>query len=146
MLLSVVGIGLVLPAVGVETYAMPVLGRLYRDGVTGVAPALAWIYRCPMTLVMLVGLLLLAAGAIDLARAVWRSGALPRGGAVALAAGLALWLPLLPRPVRIADGLLIGIGGVWLGWALWGTGRAGAATGDPITAPAEPGVEAQRTS
>jgi hypothetical protein len=56
---------------------------------------------------------------------------------VALAAGLALWLPLLPRAVRIADGLLIGIGRVWLGWALWRKGRVGAATGDPITAPAD---------
>jgi hypothetical protein len=93
-----------------------------------------------MMLVMLVGLLLLAVGAVDLARAAWRSGGLPRGGAVALAAGLALWLPLLPRPVRIADGLLIGIGGVWLGWALWRKDRAGAATGDPITAPAARGV------
>jgi hypothetical protein len=145
MILGVVGIGLVLPAVGVETYAMPVLGRLYLDGVTGLAPALAWIYRGPMTLVMLVGLLLLALGAVDLARAVWRSDVLPRTGAVALAAGLALWLPLLPRPVRIADGLLIGLGGVRLGWALWRKGRAGAATGNPITAPADPGVEAYRT-
>jgi hypothetical protein len=144
-LVGVVGIGLVLPAVGVETYAMPVLGRLYLDGVTGVAPALAWMYRGPMTLVMLVGLLLLALGAVDLARAAWRSGLLPRGGAVALAVGLALWLPLLPRSVRVADGLLIGIGGVWLGWALWRKGRAGAATGEPIAAPAERGVDAYRT-
>ena len=39
--LAMAGLGLVLPAVGVETFAMPVLGRLYLDGVTGVAPALA---------------------------------------------------------------------------------------------------------
>jgi hypothetical protein len=144
MILGIVGVGLVLPALGVETYAMPVLGRLYLDGVTGIAPALAWIYRGPMTLVMLVGLLLLAVGGVDLARAAWRSGVLPRGGAVVLALGLALWLPLLPRPVRIADGLLIAIGGVWLGWALWRKGRAGAATGDPITALADRGVAAYR--
>ncbi len=43
--LGIVGIGLVLPAVGVETFAMPVIGRLYLDGVIGVAPVLAWIYR-----------------------------------------------------------------------------------------------------
>jgi hypothetical protein len=87
----------VMPAVGVETYTMPVIGRLYLDGVSGVAPALASIYRGPMTLAMLVGLLVLAVGAADLAQAVWRSRVLPRWGAVALAVGLALWLPLLPR-------------------------------------------------
>jgi hypothetical protein len=38
MILGIVGVGLVLPAVGAETYAMPVLGRLYVDGVTGVRP------------------------------------------------------------------------------------------------------------
>jgi hypothetical protein len=117
--LGIAGIGLVVPAVGVETFAMPVIGRLYLDGVSGIAPALAWIYRGPMTLVMLVGLLLLAVGAADLARAVWRSAALPRWGGVALAVGLALWLPLLPRPVRVVDGLLIGLGGVWLAWDIW---------------------------
>ena len=81
-----------------------------------------------MTLVMLAGLLLLAGGAIDLARRVWRAG-LPRWSGVAFASGLALWLPVLPRPVRIVDGLLIGLGGVWLAWGLWRTGSGPAAGG-----------------
>jgi hypothetical protein len=135
MTVSIVGIGFVVPAVGVETYAMPVIGRLYLDGVNGVAPALARIYRGPMTLVMLLGLLLLAFGVVELARATWGSGLLPRWGAVALAAGLALWLPLLPRPVRIADGLLIGIGGAWLAWGLSRKAGASAAAADPAAAP-----------
>ena len=41
LVLGMVGIGLIVPAVGVEVFAMPVIGRLYLDGVTGVAPALA---------------------------------------------------------------------------------------------------------
>ncbi len=126
LVLGVAGTGLVGPAVGVEVFAMPVIGRLYLDGVTGVAPALASIYRGPMTLVMIVGLITLAVGAIDLARAVWRSGVLPGWGGVALAAGLALWLPLLPRPVRIVDGLMIGLGGVWLAWEIWRKGARAA--------------------
>jgi len=137
--LAMAGLGLVLPAVGVETFAMPVLGRLYLDGVTGVAPALAWIYRGPMTLVMLGGLLLLAGGAIDLARGVWRSAGLPRWSGVAFASGLALWLPVLPRPVRIVDGLLIGLGGLWLAWGLWRAG-SGLAT-DGAVAPSAAAAE-----
>jgi hypothetical protein len=72
-----------------------------------------------MTLVMIVGLIMLAVGAIELARATWQSDVLPRWAGVALAAGLALWLPLLPRAVRIVDGLTIGLGGLWLAWAMW---------------------------
>jgi ribosomal protein S18 acetylase RimI-like enzyme len=37
---------------------------------------------------------------------------------VLFAAGLALWFPPLPRVVRILDGLVIGLGGVWLAASL----------------------------
>jgi hypothetical protein len=119
LVLAVAGVGLVLPAVGVETFAMPVIGQLYLDGVRGLAPSLATIYRGPMTAVMILGLLALAAGAVDLARAIGRSGTLPRWAGISLALGLSLWLPLLPRPVRVADGVLIGLGGVGLAWSMW---------------------------
>jgi hypothetical protein len=126
LVLGVAGTGLITPAVGVEVFAMPVIARLYLDGVTGVAPSLVSIYRGPMTLVMIVGLLLLAAGAIELARAIGQDGVLPGGAGVALAIGLTLWLPLLPRPLRILDGLLLGLGGVWLALAIWRRGAPGA--------------------
>jgi hypothetical protein len=83
-----------------------------------------------MTLVMLLGLFLLAVGAIDLARAIARSETLPRWGGRALAAGLALWVPLLPRPIRVVDGLAIGLGGAWLAWAIWRQSATGAATAE----------------
>jgi hypothetical protein len=137
LVLALAGTGLVVPAVGVETFAMPVLGRLYLEGVTGVSPALAWIYRGPMTLVMLPGLALLAAGAIDLARAVGREGTVPRWAALAFATGLSFWLPLLPRPIRVLDGLLIGLGGLGLAWGLWRTARE--TTGEPGESPSSPG-------
>jgi hypothetical protein len=121
---AIVGIGLVMPAVGVETFAIPVIGRLHLEGGSGgVTAALVRIYRGPMTLVMLAGLVLLAVGAIALARGVWRGGRVGRWGGVALAAGLTLWVPLLPRPVRIVDGLLIGLGGVWLARDIWRCAR-----------------------
>jgi hypothetical protein len=118
-MLAVAGIGLVTPAAGVEVFAMPILARLHLDGVPGVTGALAGIYRGPMTLVMLAGLLLLALGAADLARAAWSSGLQPRWPGAVLAIGLGAWLPLLPPPVRILDGLVIGLGGLGLAWAVW---------------------------
>jgi hypothetical protein len=75
---------------------------------------------------MVLGLLGLALGAIDLARGIWRRRALPRWAGVLLAVGLSLWLPLLPRPARILDGLLIGLGGVWLAWGIWRRGGGSA--------------------
>ena len=116
-LLSGVGVALILPTLGVELYVLPEIGRLYLDGQRNVADLLV-LYRGAAVLVMLLGLLLLAIGAVIFARAVGKSGALPRWAAVTYAVGLAFWCPLLPPPVRIVDGLLIGIGGLGLAWSL----------------------------
>jgi hypothetical protein len=116
---SLAGIGLVLPALGVETYALPAVGRAYLAGHAGVEAVVAPIYRGPMTLVMLLGLVLLAVGAIRLAAAIRRSGALPGWAAALFAVGLSCWCPIFPRPARVIDGLLIGVSGVALAWSLW---------------------------
>ncbi len=73
----------------------------------------------PMTIVLILGLLFLAVGAFNVAVAIRRSGKLPVWAGFVFAIGLALWLPLLPKPVRILDGLLIGIGGIPLAWSMW---------------------------
>lgn len=116
---SAMGVVLVLPALGVEAFAMPAIGSLYLDGATGLAPAISLIYRGPMTVVLIVGLVSLAVGAFDFAFAIRRSRLLPVWAAFVFAIGLALWLPLLPKPVRIMDGFLIGLGGIALAWSLW---------------------------
>jgi len=38
-------------------------------------------------------------------------------------ASVILRLPLLPRAVRIVDGLAIGLGALWLAWAIWRKAR-----------------------
>lgn len=119
LVLSLAGIALIMPMLGVEIYILPIIGRLYLEGTTGLAPAVALIYLGPATVMFLFALLLLAAGSICFARAIWRSGVLPRGAGVLLAIGLALWFPPFPPPIRIIDGFLIGVGGVWLAWGMW---------------------------
>lgn len=118
MVFSIAGIALVLPMLGVETYALPAIGRIYLDGRPDIAPIVTLIYRGLGTVVMLVGLLLLAVGALTFAIVIWTRRTLPRWAALMWAVGLAAWLPLLPRPIRVVDGLLIGIGGIWLA-ATW---------------------------
>lgn len=60
------------------------------------------------------GLLVLAVGAVLFAIAVWKSDTIPRWSGVPFAIGLALFFPLLPQAIRIVDGLLIGVGGIWV--------------------------------
>jgi hypothetical protein len=86
VLLSGVGVALILPTLGVELYALPAIGRLYLDGHHAVAALVGLIYRGAAVLVMLLGLLLLAIGAVLFARAVGGSGALPRWAATTYAA------------------------------------------------------------
>ena len=127
---SLAGIALIMPMLGVETFILPILGRLYLEGATNVAPAVTLIYLGPAIVLFLLALLLLAVGSISFAVAIWRSGVLPRGAGVLLAIGLALWFPPFPPVIRIVDGFAIGVGGVWLAWAVGrdagpeGTGHA----------------------
>jgi len=114
MVLSLAGIALILPMLGVETYILPILGKLYLAGHTDIAPAIGMIYLGPAVVVFLLGLLLLAVGALTFAVAIWRSAALPRWAGVLFAIGLALWFPPFPRVIRVMDGFVIGLGGVWL--------------------------------
>jgi hypothetical protein len=114
MVLSLAGVALILPMLGVETYMLPVLGQLWLAGQSGIAPAIGMIYQGLALFVFLVGLLLLAIGAITFAVAIWQSAVLPRWAGVLFAIGLVLWFPPFPRSVRIIDGFVIGLGGVWL--------------------------------
>jgi len=116
------GVALILPAFGVEAYTMPIVGRLHLAGATGLAPIIALTYRGPMTVVLLLGQLGLAIGAFTFAAAIRRDGRLPTWAGFVLAIGLAFWLPMLPRPVRVIDGLLIGLGGIPLAWKMWRAG------------------------
>jgi len=119
MVFSLAGIALILPMLGVETYMLPILGKLYQAGQSGIFPAIDMIYLGPAIGVFLMALLLLAIGAVMFAAAIWRSGRLPRSAGVLFAIGLALWFPPFPEVVRIIDGFVIGVGGVWLASSLW---------------------------
>jgi len=118
LVFSLAGIALIMPMLGVETHILPIIGRLYLEGTTGLAPVVALIYLGPATVMFLFGLLLLAVGSICFAVSIWHSSVLPRGAGVLLAIGLALWFPPFPAFIRIIDGFVIGVGGVWLAWSI----------------------------
>jgi len=116
---SLAGIVLIMPMLGFETYVLPILGRLYLAGTSGIARVVGLIYLGPAILVFLLGLLFLAIGVIYLSVAIWQDSRLPRWAGVLFAIGLALWFPPFPRAVRIIDGFFIGLGGLWLMSSLW---------------------------
>lgn len=119
LVVSWLGVGLMLPTVlGTEPFALRAIGQaVIQHKNTDLLIALA-IRGGPQARFLFPGLLLLAIGAILIAAAVWDSGTLPKWSGVVFAIGLALLFPLFPRVIRIADGLLIGIGGVWIAGAI----------------------------
>lgn len=119
LILSLLGIAFVLPTLGVETYTLPVIGKLYLEGQTQVVSAVGLMYAGPNSLFLMLGLFLLAIGAITFAISIWQSGSLPKWAGVSFAIGLALWFPLFPQMIRTIDGLLIGIGGIGIALSIW---------------------------
>ena len=116
---SLAGITLVMPMLGFEIHVFPIIGRLYLARTAGIAPFVSLTYLGPAMVVFLLGLVFLAIGVVYFAVAIWRDGSLPRWAGVLFAIGLALWFPPFPRALRVIDGFLIGLGGLWLASRMW---------------------------
>ncbi len=123
MAASCVGAGLTLTYYGAETYALHVVGRAAVASQSASVLALASQIRngTPALVIFGTGLFLLAVAGVVAALAIWRSGTLPRWSGVLLGAGLVLYIPQYwgPQPVRVAHGLLIAAGCLWLAAGLW---------------------------
>jgi uncharacterized membrane protein len=117
------GAGLTLPYFGAEDFALNAIAKKSVQGprldLVDLAQAIRFGPAAATS--FLVGLLLLAVGAILAAVAIWRSGALPRSSGILFALGFALFIPqfYFPPAGRIAHGVLVAIGMVWLARAVW---------------------------
>jgi hypothetical protein len=123
-----IGVGLTLPYYGAEDFGLNAIARKAREGqvrdlldlvdTVRFGPAQATLFA--------VGLLLLGVGAVLVAITVWRSGMLPRSSGILFGVGFALFLPqfFTPPAVRIAHGVLVAAGSIWLALALWRTTTA----------------------
>lgn len=119
-----VGVGLTLPYYGAEDFGLHAAAANGGSTVDLLAVADATRYN-PVAVTMFgAGLLGIGVGAVLAAVAVWRSGALPRWSGVPLGTGFALFLPqfFAGPEVRIAHGVLLGVGCAWLAVALWRAG------------------------
>jgi hypothetical protein len=129
--LSWIGAGLVLPYYGAEDFGLHAIAGSAGTRADLLSLVHAVRYQPLAMTIFAVGLLLLAAGAIMAAIAVWQSHVLPRASGILFATGMALFLPQFfsPAPVRIAHGILLAAGSIVLAAGLWasaGRPRAGA--------------------
>jgi hypothetical protein len=127
-----IGVGLTLPYYGAEDFGLNAIARKAKEGqvrdlldlvdTVRFGPAQATLFA--------VGLLLLGVGAVLVAITVWRSGVLPRSSGILFGVGFALFLPqfFTPPAVRIAHGVLVAAGSIWLALALWRTSTAATPT------------------
>jgi hypothetical protein len=116
LILSWIGTGLILPTVlGTEAFGLRAIGQAaVQQKNTDLLVIANSVRFGPQRIFFFPGLLMLAVGAVLIAVAVWKSGTLPRWSGILFAIGLALFFPLFPQGVRIVDGLLIGVGGIWV--------------------------------
>jgi hypothetical protein len=122
LILSWIGVGLTLPFYGGEAFGLHTIGQEAIRQQSSALLDLANDVRSGAGLVMgLAGLILLAAGAVIAAVAVWRSSTLPKWSGIPFALGFALFIPQFfgTQPIRVAHGMLVAVGCLWMAAGLW---------------------------
>lgn len=121
--ISWIGSGLTLPFYGAEDFALNAIASKAAQGqpldLLDLVDSIRFSPVAATTFAA--GLLLLGVGAVLAAVAIWRSGVLPRYCGIPFALGFALFIPQFytPPAVRIAHGVLVGVGLAWIAVALW---------------------------
>jgi hypothetical protein len=121
---GLLGIGLTLPFYGGEAFGLHAIGQeALRQHSAALVSLASMIRGEPQLLMFMVGLLLIAVSTSFVAAAAWKSGTLPRWGGIPLAVAFALYIPQFfgAQPIRVAHGLLVAAGCLWLASGLWST-------------------------
>jgi hypothetical protein len=119
---GLLGIGLTLPFYGGEAFGLHTIGvdalRQHSAALVGLTAA---IRGEPQLTMFLIGLLLIGVSAILVAAAIWKSRTLPKWCGVPFALAFAFYTPQFfgTQPVRVAHGLLVAVGCLWIAISLW---------------------------
>jgi len=123
LIVTWVGAGLTLPYYGGEAFALNAIATRAKEGQSLDLLDLvdAFRFQPVAATTFVLGLLLLGIGAIMVAVTIWRSTVLPRLSGIPFALGMALFIPQFyaPAAVRIAHGVLVAAGLVWIAAVLW---------------------------
>jgi hypothetical protein len=118
----VLTVGLTFPFYGGDAFGLHAIGQEAVNEQNVALVSLASVVRSGPGLVLFgVELLLLAMGAIMIAMVIWRSGVLSKWGGVPFALGFALFIPQFyaTQPIRVAHGILVAVGCLWIAVILW---------------------------
>ena len=121
-LATAVGVGLTLPFYGGEAFGLHAIGTAaLREQSTTILAISADVRGGVGLVVFLVGLTILGLGAIGSAVAIWLSGILAKWSGVPFAVGFALYIPQFfwAQPLRVAHGVLVALGLIWIARELW---------------------------
>jgi uncharacterized membrane protein len=122
VVLCVIGVGLTLPFYGGETYGLYAIGQEAIKQQSDALMSLAAVVRSGPGLIMfLIGLLLITIAAIIVAVAIWRSKVYLKWSGIPFSIGMALYIPqfFVGQPLRVAHGLVVAIGCIWIAIGLW---------------------------
>ncbi|MGF7046421.1 uncharacterized membrane protein YidH (DUF202 family) [Paenibacillus sp. DS2015] len=117
LILSWLGTALTLPFYGAEVFGLQVIGQEAVKLQTVELLKLANQIRTgPGFFIIIVGLMLLGLGLVMMASALWKSRLFPKWVGVPLAVGFLMYLPqyAATQPLRVAHGLLITAGCLWM--------------------------------
>lgn len=107
MVLSITGITLMLPILGLRAYALPAVGLAYLDGQEDAIAIVSIIFDSTLsTVIYVVVVAIYSAGFLLFGVAIWRSGVLRKPPAIALA----LHAPLLSSFIRSQTSLAVIVG------------------------------------
>lgn len=122
MVLCVIGVGLSMPALGVNTVVMPLIGEIYLGGEAGALSLYLAIQSFPQLLILKFGGYLLVLGIAIFSWVIWRNENLSRWGAMLFLMGWILFVVSndhLSTAGSLSIGLLIALGGITLARAIW---------------------------
>ena len=120
LVLNLIGTGFTLPFYGAETFGLHVIGQEAISQHNAELMRMANIVRAAGFHMFVIGLILLAASAALTAIAVWKSGKYSKWSGVPFALGFLLYYQQFfwNQSLRIAHGMLVAVGCLWLAMGL----------------------------
>lgn len=127
MVISVIGVGLSMPALGIKSFVFPILGNMALNGRAEVMEVYFSLNEFPFALYLGAGNYLLIMGMAIFAWVIWRNHGLSLSSILVFLAGWLGFVSMDGGPSRllfITCGALIAVGGVGLGLSLWNQASA----------------------
>ncbi len=126
LVLSWIGVGLTLPFYGAEVFGLHAIGQAaLKQNNAGLVSLAGDVRGEPGIWFIITGLILLGAGIVVFAVAIWRSSVLIKWAGIPLAVGFALYIPqyTAPQALRVAHGLLVTLACGLIAWNVFSLRR-----------------------